>query len=516
MRRSERRVVMLLLLAFLSISSQSEAGARVAPTAASRGAGLYMPSPGLLRLNGEALPFDRSTGTWYVPVDRDFDGIAAEANGAWIVGIDAVDTEDIYGVSGTPVVPAVDAQNSAGSLVATRLPVLNIETESGELPQDEYVQAALSYYEIDQQGHTSVQHTPARLRLRGNTSRRFPKQSYRMQIVDESGNKRDLSLAGLRSDDDWILNPLYSDTSKIREAVGYWLWGLMNSQGQAASSAGFAFAEVLINGRYWGLYGIQERIDRKQVGADRETGILYKVDTNDRPSPLALLECDDLDHCGGLELVFSGKAVNAPWSPAADYLMLLDGREPSGGSCLSMENAVDYCLWSALVQAGDNHYKNQFIHCVQGDAGYALFRIPWDLDHILGDQWSAASADTNFVEYLIGDLSVDDVAKRLLSDGDSGFVEALIRRWRALRAGPISESNLLEYARALHSDLYPAILRDTERWPGCGMGEGSAANIRDIEDYIEVSLPRMDGWIESLSANTMETERMSRGENMDR
>ena len=59
---------------------------------------------------------------------------------------------------------------------------------------------------------------------RGNTSRRFPKKSYRVKIVDEEGQKQDLSIAGLRSDDDWILNPLYTDTSKIREALAYDLW----------------------------------------------------------------------------------------------------------------------------------------------------------------------------------------------------------------------------------------------------------------------------------------------------
>ena len=70
-------------------------------------------------------------------------------------------------------------------------------------------------------------------------------------------------------------------------------------------------------------------------------------------------------------------------------------------------------------------------------------------------------------------------------------------RWTELRAGPINEKQILEKAHALFDGLYPAILQDTTRWPACGMGEGSATNIRDIEDYIRVALARMDGMLGS-------------------
>ena len=157
--------------------------------------------------------------------------------------------------------------------------------------------------------------TNIEINLRGNTSRRFPKQSYRVKIVDEQGNKRNLSIAGLRADDDWILNPMYSDTSKIREAISYWLWEQINSCGQAASSTRLAFSEVFMNGEYYGLYAIQERVDRKQVNGDKKLDILYKIIANDQPSAEELAQWDKkAEVCRGIELAFACQVLQCAWN----------------------------------------------------------------------------------------------------------------------------------------------------------------------------------------------------------
>jgi len=383
--------------------------------------------------------------------------------------------------------PAAGSRESGGP--AAQLWRLDLATGSGSPPGDDYVPGALKL--TGPEGSGTVE-TPMALRLRGNTSRRFPKKSFRISLLDGDGRKRDLSLCGLREDDDWILNPLYSDTSKIREAMAYWLWEQINSRGRAAASSRMAYAEVWLNGEYRGLYGVQERVDRKQVDADRRSGLLYKVTANDRPTVEELLSAGDGEVCRGLELAFRGDGVPCPWAPAADYMALLDGRAPPGNARLDRENAVDYALWSMLTQARDNHFKNMYIHCAPGADGYILYRIPWDLDHTLGDLWTGDSPETNYVEYAVGEFAPDDAMKVLLA-ADPSLMDALRARWAELRSGPITEENLLARASALFDALYPAILRDTERWPGCGMGEGSAANIRDIGDYIRATLARMDG-----------------------
>lgn len=374
-----------------------------------------------------------------------------------------------------------------------RLPRLEIETESGMLPGDEEASGTMRLTEGHEGGASRIE-AAIRIRLRGNTSRRFPKKSYRLKLVEADGAKRDLALCGLRADDDWILNPMYSDTSKIREAMAYWLWDEINSRGRAAASSRPTYVEVWLNGAYHGLYLLQERVDRKQVGADREKGILYKVVANDRPDAARMSAAGGAEACGGLELAFTGSAVKSAWAPAADYMALLNGDMPAGNARLSRQNAVDYALWSLLVQARDNRFKNMYIHCVWEDGGYVLYRIPWDLNHTFGDLWDGDSPETNYVAYGISAFALDDGMKALVA-ADPTLMDDMRACWAGLRAGPITEERILGKAHALFDALYPAILRDTARWPGCGMGEGSAANIRDIEDFIRVTLARMDGML---------------------
>ena len=200
---------------------------------------------------------------------------------------------------------------------AVKLPILEIETESGKLPGDEDTSGTLRLTEACEGGAYAIE-ACVRIRLRGNTSRRFPKKSYRLELVEADDAKRDLALCGLRADDDWILNPMYSDTSKIREAMAYWLWDEIKSRGRAAAGSRLAYVEVWLNGAYHGLYCLQERIDRKQVGADKAMGILYKVVANDRPEVAELLNAGSAETCGGLALAFAGSAVDSIWAPAAD------------------------------------------------------------------------------------------------------------------------------------------------------------------------------------------------------
>ena len=381
---------------------------------------------------------------------------------------------------------------AAEAFPAPEVYALAIDVDGGGAPGDDYARGTLS---LSAPGGGPALQTPVDIRLRGNTSRRFPKQGYRLRLVDGEGRKRKLSLCGLRTDDDWILNPMYSDTSKLREALAYWLWAQINSCGRAAAGPSVAWAEVWLNGEYLGLYGVQERIDRKQVDADRLAGILYKVNANDAPSVQALRQAGSAESCGGFELTFAGAAVERPWAPAADYMALLTGEVPPGSARLSEANAVDYALWSMLTQARDNHFKNMYIHCVPDDGGGTLYRIPWDLNFTLGDRWDGDAEAANFVRYELGGPALDDVARLRLEAGDEDFMAALKARWAVLRAGAITEARLIGQARALFEGLYPAILRDTGRWPRCGMGEGSAANIRDIEDFFRQTLSNMDEWM---------------------
>ena len=377
------------------------------------------------------------------------------------------------------------------------MPVISIETGDGTLPTELDCAGGMQVFSAED-GRIWMDETDIEINIRGNTSTRFPKKSYRVKVVDGAGEKQNLSIGDLRSDDDWILNPMYSDTSKLREALAYSLWAEMNSAGLPAKSSGFAYCEILLNGEYWGLYLLQERIDRKQVDADKRSGVLYKVVANDPPSVQALLDCRSEEYCDGIELEFAGVGLDDPWQPAAGYISWLAGEEPVPFVMLSEENFIDYGLFTILTQAYDCHFKNQFLHCVYERNGHVVYRIPWDLNNSFGDVWENDAEETNFTEYRILSPMIDPAFEKMINTADEKMLRRIQSRWAELRSGPIQAEIILSRAQEMHRTIFAAIERDSLRWPNGGLGEGNAANILDIRHFLEAMIPEMDAFISEL------------------
>lgn len=503
------RLALLLMVLFHAPNSIAEMirGLDQYPVSASQQTGTPQGSIRLLSGSIE-LPYDEVSNTYFIPQDRStvaFDGsITIDEQEGYTYSIvrqkdfckqTALDHSvglTVYGVRGNQWVST--------KIVFTPLPVLCISTETGTMPGDEDENGVLYAYSA-QNGKIVCDSSSIEINLRGNTSKWLPKRSYRVKIVNGVGSKQNMSLCGLRSDDDWILNPMYSDTSKIREALAYQLWDQINSSGENARSSRIEYAEVLFHGEYWGLYGVQERIDRKQVDANKYAGILYKVLANERPTDEQLLACTDTVQCGGFEIKFAGEYVTDLWLPAAAYMSFLDGDGDVSGARLLLDNVIDYGLWAMLVQAHDCHFKNQFLNCVYTDDGYVMYKIPWDLNNTFGDVWLLDSQEENYTGYRLGSLVMDGAFGKLVKSEDPQVYAAIVRRYWELRKSGIDVETITASARALHEPVYAAIVRDGKRWPECGMGDGNADNIRDIETSLHDILYRMDKWVEALEKN---------------
>ena len=180
-------------------------------------------------------------------------------------------------------------------------------------------------------------------------------------------------------------------------------------------------------------------------------------------------------------------------------MAFLEGESCGVDARLSTANVIDYGLWAMLTQAHDCHFKNQYLNCVYGN-GYTLYKIPWDLNNTFGDVWLNAAEESNHTGYKIGDLVMDGAFSMLLDTGGEEALRAVEERWRELRRETIALEGLLERAHELYAPLRSAIERDSARWPSCGMGNGNAANIRDIEAYFRAILPRMDAFVSGLAA----------------
>ena len=94
------------------------------------------------------------------------------------------------------------------------------------------------------------------IEIRGSSSQSLPKKGYGLTTLKaDNVSNNNVSLLGMPSENDWILNGLAFDPSLIRDYLSY---NLSRQIGEYATRT--VYCELVINGEYRGLYLLQEKI----------------------------------------------------------------------------------------------------------------------------------------------------------------------------------------------------------------------------------------------------------------
>ncbi|NDP26684.1 MAG: T9SS type A sorting domain-containing protein [Flavobacterium sp.] len=94
------------------------------------------------------------------------------------------------------------------------------------------------------------------IEIRGSSSQSLPKKGYGLTTLKaDNVSNNNVSLLGMPSENDWILNGLAFDPSLIRDYLSY---NLSRQIGEYATRT--VYCELVINGEYKGLYVMQEKI----------------------------------------------------------------------------------------------------------------------------------------------------------------------------------------------------------------------------------------------------------------
>ena len=85
---------------------------------------------------------------------------------------------------------------------------------------DRYESYVGSMVLFDPEGEGSVAASPLVYHQKGSSTAGLPKSGYSLSLETVSGKKQNLSLLGMRSDNSWKLNALYTDPTRVREMTG--------------------------------------------------------------------------------------------------------------------------------------------------------------------------------------------------------------------------------------------------------------------------------------------------------
>lgn len=404
-----------------------------------------------LQLGGKELVYDKSSLTYFHPLPQTlidggdytatlhfvpkekFEALTLQIDGQPIEGrTDEVTLRDVT-CDHTYSLQLIDEQGQTqaeGKLQFTFLPLVEVNVPSCN--GSTYTTGSLRVTNIDVLGYDSL-HIAA-FRYRGATAQGYPKKAYAIKLRDAAGASVDRSYFGLRSDNNWILDAMAVDPACMRNRVATDIWNDFSTapyykdrEKKVRTGTRGRFVEVFLNGRYYGIYCMTEKMDRKQLklkkfksaaestsGSDEVHGLLYKSSQWSYEVFMGHYT-DNENFPGTAPRDFSNQLGRETWAEfeqkypdfekeAVEWTPLWNGVNFVATSSQSQFDAhvadyfdlpvaKDYYLFIDLLLATDNHGKNMlyYVYDREGNEADRLSLAPWDLDGTLGARWDGTT-----------------------------------------------------------------------------------------------------------------------------
>lgn len=469
-----------------------------------------------LAFSGEQLPYDRNTSTFYLPLNMETDTWESGQLTSLASGVSLIFEEDFTGADKQEAIKngtkfrfyAVrDGEYQECWLTVTGLSVVSIETEADA---DAEIFGGSAYF---WDSSTKVDWTSSSIleaNIRGNTSRTYEKKGYKLSLKKQNKNGEIVedkkSLFGLRNDDEWLLNAMYSDSSKIRDKLSADIWAEIGAYQEEFPEAYFGtrmtYVEVFFNHEYWGLYVLMEPVDSKQLDRTKEgeggqEEYSYKSVTPQDVSTEELLNQEAYgETLSGFELKGSHTVIDrTSWEPLLSYLELRDLSDDeafaaAASELTDREGALDIWIYLQAVLGIDNRGKNMYYVAKNRGNRQVVYFAPWDMDITWGDALSEGTGDNVWDVGLFTALYSERInwsfGDRLIELDVDGSCDYVSERWKELRQGVLSDESLTEEIDGQIHQVRDsgALERDAERWPDSNSGQ-------DYELFVRMALYRM-------------------------
>lgn len=371
------------------------------------------------------------------------------------------------------------------------LPVLNVNTYGKKINSKENFLDAV--YSLDYGG----QHWSGGCKIRGRgnstwTTIDTSKKPYLLKLDDAE------PLLGLGTARRWVLKSSATDKSFLRDEYAFYL--AHNIWNRFAWSPTQKFVTLVLNGKYAGLYGLQEKIEilPERVGIHPADGsILFKIDEH-----ISERLSFTTEH-GALFNIVDTEGVDYSWDEffaIKDFVnereKYLFGENEDGGSWtqyFDLDSLVDWYLINELTKNHDSRFQGScFIYY---DAGQDMFFMGpvWDFDLSCGNTDAAGCGETD------GYITAQGFwYERLMQD--ELFMAALRNRWKETRDEiRASIDGIQDWADMLRN---AAVLNDRawksfghRQWPN-PTGWRSRKSYQDEVDYMIGYLRARLDWLD--------------------
>ncbi len=403
-------------------------------------------------------------------------------------------------------------------LYFTQLPVINIKT-SNRITEDPLVLA--NFKMVESNGKTVTSNIG--IKYRGVSTLAFPKKSMRIEFWTDDAGKitRDVSLLGMRSDDDWNLQAMYNEPMRLRSKTSNELWMKIYTpyyqllEPDAVNGVHMEYAELFLNGQYRGVYCVSERLDRKQLKLKKYNGNirgeLYQCKHWDDNVLFEGLSDYDNNNIiwGGFEYKHPEELIN--WNNLYEFVRFVVSSDNTKfqqeyKERFDLKNAVDYYIFLNLLRAPDNRAKNTYIGRYNVNEPY--FYIPWDLDGVFGTVWDGSRVN------VYNDLLSNGFYDRANKDhSENGFVCQSERRWQELRKNVITHPNIINMFQENYKYLENNGIYEREKMAWSEFDKNTEDHFTYLSAWLQNRLKYLDGIFNydpdnPISKNTITSEKV--------
>ncbi|MDD2674643.1 MAG: CotH kinase family protein [Flavobacterium sp.] len=311
------------------------------------------------------------------------------------------------------------------------------------------------------------------IEIRGSSTQTLPKKQYSLTTLKaDNTSNNNVSIFGMPSENDWILNGLGFDPSLVRDYLAYYM---SRELGNYASKT--EYCEVVINGDYKGLYVFQEKIksneNRVNVLKIEATdnalpnitgGYITKADKTTGGDPVAFW-MDETKFVHDLPKPENAtpeqtQYIEAEFNRMQDHAYD-DDLEDGYRTIIDVPSFVDFMLVNELCSNADVYQSSTFFH---KDRGGKLRAGPvWDFNQSFGSTFTNSSHVDKW-QFNNGNRIGPPFWSYLFDNGS--FNCNLAKRWNEVKAPgkPLNKDVLITYMDNALSYISEAIPREQQRW----------------------------------------------------
>ena len=482
---------------------------------------ISIPSYAQFTINGKNIIYDKQNDTYMASIPEDAFGKDYEA----IILLDIASDWSDLSIDGTQIAYSYTFKQVEGNklysiharkgnkeintkITFTFLPLLVLQGSFGY----DYAQGSMSLYSSDA---TEPTLSLIKAKWRGGTTNTADKhkRNYKIKSLNFKGKGQDISLLGMREDNNWILDAGQIDLFRLRNRIATEVWNdfatkpyYASKEPKAKSGVTGKVVEVILNNEYRGIYSLTEAMDRKELKLKKYDdknqefhGQLWKVSSWDKAQ---FWEIDkDYDNTQETWHAFETKYPDIDDVNPTDYSPLYEAIDfvansndetfkNEVGDYFDIPVLIDYQLFQETLKPVDTNGKNMYWGIYDVAKSKKLTLAIWDLDASVGQDWHCSTP--LHPDYVLPntDLGVKDgfnLYHRLSSLNVDNYNEKVASRYQELRKTYFSEENLISRYQGYYDMLVKsgAASREECKWSKDSDIGGYPLNFKSEIEYIK-------------------------------